>query len=442
MQAKVLRRSVMVLLLVGLVAMVASVVAAEPVELVFMHRTGAQEMAWATEIVRRFNELHPDIHVTTLAQTSGASGAEYLEKLTTLIMGGTPPDIFYGASDKKNFILSGWTYDLAPFVARDLAQLDIDDFFPGVWETFQIGDHFYGVPLGVVPQYCFYNKDIFLETGLALPPFDWDSTDWTWRDFVEYSRKLTVVENGVYTRLALTFASEWHLPDICWIFGGDWVGPEAYATGRATEVTMVRPENVAAYDALAEYYANYAAAGPGKGITAAGSAFFAGQAAMHWIGSWYLDSVINTAPSFAWGLAPMPLVETRANTRWTDPLYVSAFTEHPEECWEFIKFATSPESLALFTELTGMIPARRSAMEVYIDRISTASGMSPFEVMNTVTGALAHSRTAMEEAVPNVHRAMQQVGYDIITAIQNGEMAAAVGLETLQSRMNAVLASQ
>jgi ABC-type glycerol-3-phosphate transport system substrate-binding protein len=443
MPAKELRCCLMVLLLVGLLVTVSSVVAAKQVELVFMYRTGTQEMAWATEVIRRFNEQHPDIHVTGLAQASGGGGSEYVEKLTTLIMGGTPPDIFYGASDKKSYILNGWTLDLAKFVARDKAELDIDDFFPGVWETFQINGEFHGVPLGVCPQYCFYNKDMFRENGLKLLPDDWDSKEWTWRDFVDYSKKLTIVDNeGVYSRVALTFASEWHLPDICWIFGGDWVDPEAYEAGYATKVAMVRPENVKAYEALADYYANYAAAGPGKGITPSGSSFFGAQAAMHWIGAWYLDAVINTAPSFEWGLAPMPLTETRANTRWTDPLYACAYTEHPAECWEFIKFATNAESQALFTELTGMIPARQAAMEVYIDRISSASGMTPFEVMNSVSGALAHSRTALEEAVPNTHRAMQRVGYETVTAILNGEMSAAAGLEILQSRINAVLASE
>lgn len=337
-------------LLVLIALMVCSIrVLAAPTELVFLHRSATKEAEWANEIIARFNSKYPHIHVTGLAADSGPGGAWYLEKLSVLRASGIAPDIFYGASDKMGFVLKGWTLDLTPYVERDKPTLDITTFFPGVWESFKLNEKLYGIPLAVTPQFLFYNKDMFARNGLQNLPVNWDETFWTWDDMVSYGRKLTVKNaEGAYTQVALSRAGEMQLPDLCWIFGGDWFPPEAYATGKASKATMTRPENLAAYQALVNYYNSYAAAGPAKGIDP-GAAFLQEKAAMEWIGAWRVNGFLTANLNWEWRIGPMPLVKTRANTRWTDPMFISDSTKHPDEAWEFIKFATSDEAQALWT---------------------------------------------------------------------------------------------
>lgn len=273
-------------------------------------------------------------------------------------------------------------------------------------------------------------------------PADWDDSFWTWDDLVQYGRKLTRREaDGTYSQVALSRAGEVQLPDLTWIFGGDWFAPEAYASGRATKATMVRAENIQAYEALIDYYNNYAAAGPPKGLNP-GSVFTEGKAAIEWIGAWRINSFMAADLGWSWALGPMPLVKTRANTRWTDPLFISATSKHPAEAWEFTKFATNSESQALWTEITGMIPARLTAMNTYVNRVTQASGMKSADVMSAVSGALTHSRRALEESIPEAHAQVVQHMDDWFSPMMNGQMAVRQALERIQEILNAVLAGK
>ncbi|HHT25711.1 MAG TPA: extracellular solute-binding protein [Firmicutes bacterium] len=428
------------LLLILMIILPVSRVSAAPIELVFMHRSATKEAEWAQEIARRFNETHPGIHVTTLSADSGPGGAWYIEKLTVLRASGMSPDVYYGASDKMGFVLQGWTLDLTPFVTRDAAELRIDTFFPGVWNSFALNGRVYGVPLAVTPQFMFYNKGMLANHGLAPLPTDWDVRFWTWDDFVDYGRKLTRQEgDGTYSQVALSRAGENQLPDICWIFGGDWFSEAAYAQGKAAQATMLRAENINAYNALIDYYAKYAAAGPPKGIDP-GMAFVNERAAMEWIGAWRINGFLSAQLSWEWGIGPMPMVATRANTRWTDPLFISDDTKCPEQAWEFVKYATGSEAQALWSEITGMIPARRTAMDAYTQSVMAATGMSAPEVTAAIGGALAHSRRALEESIPAAHRFIVDHMQDWFAPMMDGEVAVSSALEQIQNLLNNYLA--
>jgi hypothetical protein len=103
----------------------------------------------------------------------------------------------------------------------------------------------------------------------------------------------------------------------------------AYETGWVDRVTFTQPENVKAYQALVELYSSYAAAGPSKGLSG-WQGFSEGKIAMDWIGGWRMGTILDTRKgggmSFGLALGPPPLVKNRANTRWTNPLFMSSAT--------------------------------------------------------------------------------------------------------------------
>ncbi|MDD4518755.1 MAG: extracellular solute-binding protein, partial [Limnochordia bacterium] len=284
--------------------------AEEKVSIVFYHRGYTTEVEWAEAVIERFEALNPHIMVESLSSGSGG-GSEFSEKLTVLVASGNAPDVFYGSTDKLGFILKGWTRDLMPFIERDATEIALDDFFPGVMDSFVRSGAIHGIPLTVTPQLIFYNKDMFAEAGTSAPPSDWNDTQWTWDAFIDVSRKLTVTNaDGTYSQLALSQATDMQLPDVSWMFGGDWFDEEAYRTGYPTHSTMLTTENVIAFEAIADLYAHYAAAGPRKGIDTY-YGFGRGQIAMDWIGAYKLNNYVETqragGMSFAWGLAATPL---------------------------------------------------------------------------------------------------------------------------------------
>lgn len=414
----------------------------EPVEITYYHRSHQVELEWARIVIERFHAEHPDIRVT-LVPSGGGGGIDYFERLMVLQAGGMGPDVFTGYADKAGFMANGMTLDLAPFVERDHDELEVDSFFPGVWETFHSGERIYGIPLTLTNQFVFYNADMFAEYGLPELPTSWDDPDWTWERLLAYSRVLTVQDaEGTYEQLAITTATEAKLPDVAWMFGGDWFTPAAYELGVAERVTLNTPENVRAYSAVQELYQHYAAAGPAKGIGPA-NGFHQGRVAMDWIGAWrlnsYRDAMRAGSMPFAWRIAPVPLAENRANTRWTNPLYINSQTQHPEAAWEFVKFATSTDSQMLWAEMTSMMPARTSAVESYLASLGELANMPVQDLLEVVSGAIVHSRPSIEELITDVPFEITRITNQLFGPIFNGQADAATALQQAEEVLNGFL---
>lgn len=414
----------------------------ENVRIVFYHRGYTTEVEWAQAVIERFEELHPNITVESLSSGSGG-GSEFSEKLAVMVAGGSAPDVFYGSTDKLGFILNGWTLDLTPWIERDGTELNLGEFFPGVLDSFNRNGRIHGIPLTVTPQLIFYNKDMFAKVGLVNPPADWNDTGWTWDAFMDVSRKLTIDNgDGTYSQLALATVTDMQLPDISWMFGGDWFDEQAYLTGYPTHSTMLTDENVAAFESVAELYARYAAAGPRKGIDSY-YGFGRGQIGMDWIGAYKLNNYVETQRSggmkFEWGLAATPLVENRDNTRWTDPLFVSSSTRQGEAAWEFVKFATGPEGQKMWAEITGKIPARQGALPTFVETMSRLSGLPEGEIALAIGGALENGRRSLEESVADLPLVIFNNRNSWIAPMLNGTVPVRSGLEEIDRALNAII---
>ena len=417
---------------------------ASKVNIVYYHRSSITESEWANEVIALFNAQHDDIEVSSLPSGTGG-GADYAEKLAVLRASGNAPDVFFGCADKLGYVLKGWALDLTGYVTRDKAAVKSTSFFPGVWDSFNYGGKIYGIPLSVTPQILFYNKDMFEKHGLTPLPPDWEDRTWTWDTMIEYSKKLTLMDaDGSATQLALTQATEAHLPDIPWMFGGDWFDEEAYRTTKATRATIVRDENIRAYEALIDLYDRYAAVGSPKGISA-GTGFVEGRIAMDWIGSWKLNSYIEVRRSgglkFGLGMGPVPLVQNRQNTRWTDPLFISSTTQHPDAAWEFVKFATNEECQGLWTEITRQIPARRTVLGTYVRGAAQFSGVDEEEIATAVGGALTASRRALEESIGELPLIISARHGEWIGPMLAGMISVKSALTDMESALNAIIAS-
>ncbi|MGI6081734.1 MAG: ABC transporter substrate-binding protein [Limnochordia bacterium] len=421
------------------VAMLLGVTAsAASTEITFLHRTHTSEIEWAEEVISRFEQAHPGVKVTLV--TSGA-GVAYQEKVAVMTAAGQPPDVFTGYGDKLGFIVRGFAADVTELAERDKSELQTSGFFPGVWEAPVFQGRRYGVPLTITTQLVFYNQDLLQRQGLPLLPGSWDDTSWTWDRLMEYGKRLTVVDAaGRAEQLALTQATEAILPDVTWMFGGDWFEPEAYETGWVDRVTFTRPETVKAYHALVELYANYAAAGPSKGI-AAWQGFAEGRIAMDWIGGWRMGAIQDTRKSggmsFGLGIGPPPLAENRANTRWTNPLFMSSTSKAPEAAWEFIKFATSPRSQELWVAKTQLMPARRTASQAYIAALRDVFDVPTEVLASVIGGAVAHSRRSIEEAIFDLPLEIIRQTSTWINPILAGQSPVESTLESFEAYLNA-----
>lgn len=408
----------------------------------YLHRSIPLETEWAQRVAGAFEEANPDIKVELIA---GGAHTGYLDKLMTLIASGLAPDIHFGTCDRLLPVYNGWVRGLNDLVARDSDEIDIEDYLPEVFYSYEVDGELYGMSLNAVPQVVFWNKDLFSQQGLPPLTMDWDTDGWTWDDFIKSCRRLT--EKGAddeYLRLGVGQATEIYLPDVTWMFGGDWFAPEAYQTGTAVESTMTRPENIRAYEAMAELYSKYAAEGPSKGISS-WTGFQQGLLGMDWIGTWKLKNFLQATAtgdmSFEWGMAPVPLVENRANTRWVDALFIYKDTPHLEAAWEFVKFATGTEAQQVWTELTGDIPTRKSALPVYVQKITDVVDIPENALFAFIDGAVAHSRRAIEEGILGTGQILPGNAQSWFGPILDGTKPATIRLEQIQHELDIALAN-
>ena len=69
---------------------------------------------------------------------------------------------------------AGFFLDLLPLVQSD-ANLDPQDFFPGVWKSFQWDGGMWALPTAAVPITWIYDPEVFSQIGLATPDFNWSA---------------------------------------------------------------------------------------------------------------------------------------------------------------------------------------------------------------------------------------------------------------------------
>lgn len=357
------------------------------------------------------------------------------------------PDVFFGTGgDVQKYIYYGWTADLTDFIARDAAEMEIDDFFPGTIDVWEVDGKIYAMPIGVSGQTILYNKDILAQVGLVDPPHSWDTDGWTWDDMIDYARKATERDaEGKAIRFGTTIRSAGLMVDLPWIFGGDFLNPNSYLPGTKWESALHSPQNIQAYNAVLDaFYVDRVAPNPVSGAdqwsNAIAGSLLSGGLAMDWTGWWSLTSIVRADnPIYDFGIAPPPKVVTRNATLFNDPWFMSSKTDHPEEAWEFIKFATSSESLAKYAELQGLPPARQSAfIEGYVPHFSESLGIPPNVLLETFMGSVMHGRYRHEAADMGVEQFVTPYLLEIVSQ----EVPVDSGLEEAHRHLNRFLQEQ
>lgn len=115
---------------------------------------------------------------------------DYMTRLPTLFAGGAVPDVIHQhMSIVQDYGSRGALDDLAPYMQRD--GISQDAYIPALFEAFSRDGKVLGIPKDSAAWGIYYNKNKFDEAGLAYP-----SDDWTFDDFREVVRTLTIDEGG------------------------------------------------------------------------------------------------------------------------------------------------------------------------------------------------------------------------------------------------------
>ncbi|MDZ4768847.1 MAG: sugar ABC transporter substrate-binding protein [Chloroflexota bacterium] len=191
-----MKRVLLLIVFVALFGALAVSAQDTPVILKFVGWGGPEEGAVFTALTEQFNAANTDVQIVY-----EQIPVDYVTALTTMIAGGTPPDIAYiPDGDFLSFVSRGQLVNIQEYVDAG-GVIDPDDVWMSAlgryrWDdatnSVSAGD-LYALPKDIGPTVLYINEDIFEANGVPLPD---PTVPMTWDELVEVATQLTVDVNG------------------------------------------------------------------------------------------------------------------------------------------------------------------------------------------------------------------------------------------------------
>jgi multiple sugar transport system substrate-binding protein len=303
------------------------------------------------QLLPEFERAHPGVHVDV--QQIPLTAAH--EKLLTAFAGDALPDVAQ--------IGNTWIPEFAALGALEPLQANVDrssvvrqaDYFPGIWDTNLIDGTLYGVPWYVDTRLLFYRTDLLAGAGFDHPPRSWDE----WRDAMaaikqqagpdKYAVFLPLNEFEPLLGLALQQS------DPLLREGGRYGNFESAGFRRALAfyVEMFR--------------SGWAPPMSNTEISNVWDEFARGYFAFYITGPWNIGEFkrrLSADMQGKWNTAPLPGPDgPGAGAAGGSSLAVFHSSTNKQLAWELAEFFSSVPMQQRFYELTGDLPARRSAWD-------------------------------------------------------------------------------
>ena len=273
--------------------------------------------------------------------------SDYDTKFRTVLSSSKPPDLIKINDDYvRGMSATGALMDLNSYIKRD--KLDVSHFPKNLY-NFPVqpdGKHTAWV-VAHSPRLFYYNVDAFKQAGAPLPPTTWTSKDWTWQDFENTAKKLTIPGKRfgalVYldTGFEQTFAINNGSPT--GIFSDDGTtftlsdSKAAEAIQWATDLTCVDHVQPAWGDL--------------QTTDADLQMFTQGRLAMFFSQFSTLPYLAQNVKDFTFDVTPPPAGAADQKTESSVITYaIPAKAANPDAAWEMLKFLTSVEGGKIFVE--------------------------------------------------------------------------------------------
>ncbi|NHN34986.1 ABC transporter substrate-binding protein [Paenibacillus agricola] len=284
--------------------------------------------------IENFMKKNPNIKVE---YTPVPGGTQYVSKLLTMLAGNAAPDVFFlGAREYRSFQERNVLLDLTP---QFKLEYKLDEFIPSSAQIMEIKGGIYGVSSCTVSPVLYYNKDVFDKAGLPYPPVD-PAKAWTWQQFVDVAKKLTIMDGGKVTQYGAYGFEDFGvvIPEM------SSNGGKLFANDGNT-MAINTSENKTAFQAILDMRKNDGVAPEAKLLENIGmkpaQMLQSGKIGMLVTGSWALQEIATM--KFPVGVAALPqfkkavtIGQAHVHSAWKN-------TKHPKEAWKLISYLSSEE---------------------------------------------------------------------------------------------------
>ncbi len=306
--------------------------------------------------VASFEAKHTNIKVDFQAIS-----ADYDTKLTTMVAGNDEPDIAMMESSTLAYPLAeqGKFVNLQDFLSKD-TEITADSLVPNITYSTEPGKVI-GIAPGPESFALFYNVDVFKDAGLTPPPAK-ASEAWTWEEFIEVAKKLTIDNKGKNAseegfdpknikQFGINVPTWWGAySNFIYSNGGDFLSADGKTFG------LNQPEAVEAIQKISDLINVYhVAPSPvqAKNIPGTNVALQTKKVAMSIDGQWASTSLAQS--KFNYDVGVLPVMKQPMTTLVSGMFSMFKSTEHPQEAWELLKALIDPEaSIDLLTAGTWM----------------------------------------------------------------------------------------
>lgn len=315
-----------------------------------------------------YQALHPNVQFEYTDKNIDNYESDLLDALAS----GNGPDIF----SINNSWLPKYIDKVTPAPDKTFTLKDYKDAYVDVVvHDFTKDNKVYGTALSVDSLALYYNKDILGTAGIATPPKTWD-------ELAVDSRKITKQDQtGYFIRSGVamgTNSNVYHAPDILYLlmlqdgaipWSADGLNP-TFAQSVKKNGNYVNPGQ----EAL-NFYTSFANPNSANYTWNQRSdysidAFANGRAAMLYGYGFVRDLVVAKSPNLNFDVAPVPqqnLDDPAVNYASYFGEVVNKQSKNADWAWDFLKFATSKNSLDKFYAKNKQASSRKDLIEQQIN---------------------------------------------------------------------------
>lgn len=324
-------------------------------------------MAWQTQavetnrrIVAEWNAENPDLQVEYL-QGSWDFAHDYL--ITGFETGDVPEVFHYSTPGLVDFSLQGNLMDLSPYISETMK----DDIIDITWELVtRSNGEVTGIPFLIEPVLSIYNKRLFEKAGVVAPTFE---NPWTWEDFRNAAKKLTVDSDNDGridqwgAAIGLRKTSEKMVTQAP-SFGGSFIyeenGKPVFRVTEAEKRLMGTFREMLLEDQVLTPFSAGATT-----MDLLPGFFQEKHAIILQVGIYLRQQMVENAPEgFRWGVFPPLLDQSQLNGTVAQTLSIPGNCSRPEAAMAFIEYFLNTRNMAELALGDWLAPTRKSCFEL------------------------------------------------------------------------------
>jgi multiple sugar transport system substrate-binding protein len=286
-------------------------------------------------IAAKFEAAHPGVTVQVEAYGDG-----YDTKLAAGFGAGDAPDVMY----MWNF--PAYAASLLPLdgYLAGANGLDMADFAGGLLPYARVTNpdgtaSTLGIPAGYTTFVTYYNKDMFDKAGLPYP-----KEGWTWADLRADAAKMAKPDEKVYGFGVDGNPDPYDFETYLWSNGSSWISPD----GKTTAGFLNAPETTEVFQQFVDMVKDGEAVLFGVGDNGSYRELFnADKLGMVISGTWPMPDFEAAGKNF--GVVGLPSFGGKPvhSNVGISALSIAKDSKQPDLAWEFVKFYSSPEAVAL-----------------------------------------------------------------------------------------------